>query len=72
MKIGDKVRVKQSHIDRKKKDLGMEDYIPSIQQEDSQIFTIIDIYGRSSQGFICTCKCGSLIKDYADCNLELI
>jgi len=71
MKIGDKVRVKQSHIDRKIKDLGI-DYMQSIQQEDSQIFTIIDIYGRSSRGFICTCKCGSLIKDYANCHLELI
>ena len=71
MKIGDKVRVKQSHIMNKINDLGV-DYTENTQQEDYQIFTIIDIYGRSSRGFICTCKCGSLIKDYANCHLELI
>ena len=75
MKIGDKVKVKESLIDDKIKLLNfrdIEDYPKSEQQEDSLIFTIIDIYGRSSVGFICKCQCGNIIKDYADCHLELI
>ena len=72
MKIGDKVKVKQSLIDNKIKNLGIEDYPKGNQQEDSLIFTIIDIYGISSVGFICKCQCGSVIKDYAECHLELI
>ena len=73
MKIGDKVKVKESHIDNKRQQLTiLAQYSKFEQQEDSLIFTIIDIYGRSSVGFICKCQSGNIIKDYADCHLELI